>query len=279
MDTSETQTILAETEHFRARSEPSNDKYGDWLFVERKADDEDWVLMYRSRVDKYFIAVDKVKWYEDWYKDATTPVPAEFEAVAGAAADWWVEELRVGGKKDNGDGFQSAFATYTMDSVTAEPEVVKLEKFREFLKNWIGARATRRHSWTGGNSAVKSDTVLTDLSCDYHPSVGLFEAANWLDIHDMRFPYKTNMWIYPGHVILSHGYRGKDQMIFGTPHQHQFVETSRTKDPEYESITVGFACTNCGVCTSAYLRDGKEDNSVEQVKDTRWLIECKAADA
>ena len=119
--------------------------------------------------------------------------PFRFQIEIDTAATWWAENLGSKSKQDNGDLFMSMFKTMMVSDIeiTEEQKQVFFEALRQELK------VEMERAW---NNRVTLDV-------DYSPDFKLATAAAKTDIDEMLFPMKTTMWIEPGKVSVSCGYR------------------------------------------------------------------------
>jgi hypothetical protein len=114
------------------------------------------------------------------------------EACAVAAANWWGDVLMEPPSHRNGDAFQSMLGQL----VAARSEPVTEGQRAAFV---TALRFSILHSGFGG---------MVNLGVDYDPCPELKDAARAAGIDGARFPWKTNMYILGGEVVVSRGYRG-----------------------------------------------------------------------
>lgn len=130
-----------------------------------------------------------------------------------AAVDWWAERLARNEFQDNGDDYQSVFATLVA-SETDVPNERQLQMFRDILTASIKAKITGAGSWNVDEPMWGACTEGRCIGVDYGPEPLLRDAATSAGINTNRFPIKTCMWISPGTVKVSHGYRAQDKQIY-----------------------------------------------------------------
>lgn len=114
-----------------------------------------------------------------------------------AAAKWWADQLRSKPKHDNGDGFHNALMSLLAERITPLPES-EIQKFQDCLED-----------------VLKKNEYIYCVSVDYGACGNLASAADaaGINIQD-RLPVKTNMWIEPGKVKVSCGYRAPIEVIY-----------------------------------------------------------------
>ncbi len=120
-----------------------------------------------------------------------------------AAVEWWKGVLRRPPRHDNGEEMQSAFANVLAANLEPLPEE-QVERFGVALADGlVGFVRPERNNY---------------LAVDYAPKGILLEAAEKAGIEignlDLRFPFKTGMWIEPGRVTVSCGYRAPLERIY-----------------------------------------------------------------
>lgn len=123
-----------------------------------------------------------------------------------AAAKWWADQLRAPAVQDNGDRFQTAFASFAATKLPPlEPEMIRRFE-NEFISciqehyQRINAAWDRSNPTWGGYERV--------VGVDYDPHPVLYDAAERAGFSaHLRFPCKTVMQIGPGYVQVACGYR------------------------------------------------------------------------
>jgi len=121
------------------------------------------------------------------------------------AAKWWGEAIRSPRfENDINPTIASVFATLHAEEshFSFTPEQIKIfqEKIIENLK-----------------SRIKTSPRRICIGIDYGPGKMFseaFEAMNTRQNSSFCFPWKTNMWIKPGYVSVSCGYRAEIQDIY-----------------------------------------------------------------
>lgn len=115
-----------------------------------------------------------------------TPSPV----TARRAADLW-RRMVESPIFDNGDRSEQGFFCKAMaESIPTESDEAKLDAFRDRLEAALLDESIRPYDRSG-------------LHVDYHPDEILAQAAEGTKI---RFPCKTNMWVYNDHIGVSAGY-------------------------------------------------------------------------
>lgn len=125
------------------------------------------------------------------------PMAAEIEC----AAKWWRSRVESSSAQDNGDPEQSALATL-VSLMMPTPTQEQAEVFECELRTQLQVCAE-----SGG---------FMHLGVDYGPGLMLREAIEASGVNPQRLPIKTNMWIKPGSVRVSWGYRAPRVEIFAT---------------------------------------------------------------
>jgi hypothetical protein len=130
-----------------------------------------------------------------------------------AAAHWWVGTICGPPQNDSGgDPYFDALKTaFSQKTEPIGPEV--RDKLYDYLCVTIAAKVARTEwrtdvpNWGSG---------MRTIHCDYHPDNALEAAAQKAGIYDLYFrcPIKTIMWINPGEVKVSCGYRAPDEVIY-----------------------------------------------------------------
>lgn len=112
------------------------------------------------------------------------------------AVEWWANSLERP-KFDNGDPPPTGGTTMALAMMAAagsDPQAESLDTFKCVLADKIRINAVRHN-------------LDVTMGVDYHPDLMLSEAANEAGISDMRFSWKTQMWITrDGRVRVSQGY-------------------------------------------------------------------------
>jgi hypothetical protein len=130
------------------------------------------------------------------------------------AAKWWADII-LGAPQDNGDAFQSGFAT-ALGLRMPHPTPEQAERFRELLETKLMAHTQSEHwrpddpIWGGARRT---------LAVDYHPCALLDDTAKaaGIDVNFSTFPMKTVMWIDPGKVEVRCGYGAPIETLFPPP--------------------------------------------------------------
>lgn len=133
-----------------------------------------------------------------------------------AAVNWWADKLAGGHFQDNGDAYQSVFATLAR-SETSAPTDDQLTAFRDRLRDEIGHAIRSHDSWRIDEPMWGGCTEGRCVSTDYGPEPLLRRSADAAGINDMRFPIKTVMWISPGQVKVACGYGKPAEVIYPKP--------------------------------------------------------------
>jgi hypothetical protein len=158
-----------------------------------------------------------------------------FREVA-AAAKWWADAMSAADtKQDNGDAGQSAFAALCRGGVAplspSEREVFEAalcDEIQRYVIRGDWDRAITEPGWASSNRTV---------GVDYGPDRVLSAAADAVlaTITDegqrrkndarlsLLWPIKTHMWINPGSVMVSHGYRAERVQIYPLVEQPEAV--------------------------------------------------------
>lgn len=127
------------------------------------------------------------------------------------AAEWWANKLKVPQPQDNGDGLQSALTT-----------IVSHKNFTRIPDDLVGLfKIKLRDELLKGHARVsfKPDaprSTFGGFGTDYGPDGCLWRAGEQagVKIHSTTFPIKTIMWIKPGKVTVSQGYRAEVKTIY-----------------------------------------------------------------
>jgi hypothetical protein len=126
------------------------------------------------------------------------------QTPARAAADWWANA--VGAPTfDAGADSPSLATAEVMASMLAATSPVSNDsatKFRDLLEQKI-AQALSYDLGRG-----------ISLGVDYGPDQELGDIAQAAGISSSRFPWKTNMWVYHTHVIVSAGYAAPARLVW-----------------------------------------------------------------
>lgn len=149
------------------------------------------------------------------------PVNAESPEIV-AAVQWWTDILRARPPEDDGDADQSALANFVIDNYVPLPSEQQLAVFARALPALIIAQFQDY----GGYGYNDWDVAVAEgrpniggafrvLNVDYHPALALAAAAREAGIDALNFPCKTAMWINPGCVKVSCGYRAPAEVIYG----------------------------------------------------------------
>lgn len=114
-----------------------------------------------------------------------------------AAAKWWADCLRTPKRHNNGDSLHNGMMALLMER-SAPIEADKIDRFQEELEKSLRGRT---RDW---------------ISVDYGPDITLTDACGRAEIEDIgyRFPVKTCMWINPGEVKVSCGYRAPEEILY-----------------------------------------------------------------
>lgn len=128
-----------------------------------------------------------------------------------AAVDWWANVI-MDPKQDNGDYLQSSMLSFISRGIK-RPSNKEIEIFKVSLKKAI------TEFWREYNIKWnKFDPTLGSydrcISVDYRPCSILARAAKEAGISENLFPCKTSMWIDPGSVKVSYGYRALVEEIY-----------------------------------------------------------------
>jgi hypothetical protein len=132
-----------------------------------------------------------------------------------AAAEWWADQLQRPSRQDNGDGFQSGFATAAamitmlrVGPLTDDERSLFIDRLVSRLQAHYGA-----HDYGFRTLAVDYGPDLM-LRSALHAALGPARAEQF----SLLWPIKTCMWIDPGCVKVAHGYRAEPVQIY--PHVH-----------------------------------------------------------
>lgn len=120
--------------------------------------------------------------------------------MATAAARWWADLLEMPTIHDNRDSYSSTVAT-SMALDTPTPTKEQLDLF-------AGELATRLEA----DPSWKEGYMFLDV--DYEPCDVLSESAEKADINDLRFPWKTRMWIDNGEIKVARGYGARPVIVW-----------------------------------------------------------------
>jgi len=138
----------------------------------------------------------------------------EIKPEIAVAAKWWADQLRDTPKHDNGDAFQSAFATVTA-SMLKRPTSEQVERFETELATALSsALGFSGDSWREDDPMWASGARV--IGVDYHPDQILEDALNAAGIGDgfCLLPFKTLMWIDPNSVNVAQGYGARSEPIY-----------------------------------------------------------------
>jgi len=126
------------------------------------------------------------------------------------AAKWWADQLRGDPMHDAGDAMMNAMAAWASGRISrlSEADILRFEQELEtVLQAYVIKKGWHpdRPGW--GNR---------DVGTDYHPDGTLDQAAQAAGLGDLslQLPYKTMMWVNPGSVTVSRGYRAPVVEIF-----------------------------------------------------------------
>jgi hypothetical protein len=139
-----------------------------------------------------------------------------------AAADWWGDRLAHPGQQDCGDAFQNGFATALMLTVVMRTPMTADERalFVERLATRIEAHFVATPDWERAKGEPNWGSACRVLGVDYGPNLMLASALvaavgnTRADTLSLLWPIKTMMWINPGEVKVSHGYRADPIVIY-----------------------------------------------------------------
>lgn len=141
--------------------------------------------------------------------EVTGPVVTEETPEVVAAAEWW-RRVIMNPKFDNGDpsegGVVSAMMATVANTANRHPPEA-YDKFERSLRRLLAEQINMRPgAWQPGNPTLCSQ--LRVLKCDYEPCETLALAAREAGLGDgiTDFPWKTVMWVNPGHVEVRYGY-------------------------------------------------------------------------
>ena len=132
---------------------------------------------------------------------AIAPAPSD---AAAAAAKWFADCLRAPARQDNGDAFQSAFASFVADKTFEMPTEEQLSRFEDLLAETIRAGMARHHS--------SPFMIGVDYGPDHYLATvysSVFGNANIT-----TFPCKTMMLCTADFVTVSCGYRAPSEVIW-----------------------------------------------------------------
>jgi hypothetical protein len=138
--------------------------------------------------------------------------------AADAAARWWtlaagqpVRHSTRGGLIEPGDDpFKIGFLVYTdalADGREPRPDVEPAAKFHHLLSKLIRVRLARQRGWSTRPFGVT-------LGVDYGPDEELYRPALEAGFPTGRFPWKTSMWVYDDHVVVSAGYQAPTRFVW-----------------------------------------------------------------
>lgn len=137
-----------------------------------------------------------------------------------AAAEWWADVMARPGQQDIGDAFQSGFATALAMTVAMRAPMTDAEKllFTERIATRLEAHVAA--GWDRATTEPGWGTSFRCIGVDYGPCLLLASALiaavgqTRAQELDLLWPLKTRMWIDPGCVKVSHGYRAEPVVIY-----------------------------------------------------------------
>lgn len=121
------------------------------------------------------------------------------------AVDWWKQVLRDQPRRDAGAGADQAMQFAELMGTTLGLRFTPTSDQVELFGCELLAQLLDSLTQWGGHLVV---------GCDYHPDRELAEAAKVAGIKELAFPWKTNMWIEPGSVKVSHGYGAGTETLY-----------------------------------------------------------------
>ncbi len=133
-----------------------------------------------------------------------------------AATNWWASKLMRVARFDNGDrsavGGMTAVLAMMVSAKNAVPTEAEIARFKASLHQRLRLRcvATWRYDMPEWGSYQRC--VAVDYGPDRILAAACADAG--IDNADSRFPCKTSMWIDPGKVSVSEGYRAEPVTIF-----------------------------------------------------------------
>jgi hypothetical protein len=143
-----------------------------------------------------------------------------------AAVRWWVDQLRGLPKFDNGDKSERGGFTAMLSMMASANTPTLSDEQLEQFEVALDAEITEQLEKCGS----------AGVHVDYGPDVTLQKACKVGGFSgDSRFPCKTNMWVYPGLVRLSHGYGAPVQDIFVDERGWRRIKDDSEKQIKYYS--------------------------------------------
>ncbi|MCB9823294.1 hypothetical protein H6800_03410 [Candidatus Nomurabacteria bacterium] len=124
-----------------------------------------------------------------------------------AAGIWWAGALKSPQHDNGADDPANIMARALADRMTEESPASAgaLELFAGEVARVV-------------NELVDAGREYISLGVDYSPDMILVECAEraHLEVPMMGWPWKTNMWVTPTSVKVSHGYRAEAKLIWGS---------------------------------------------------------------
>jgi hypothetical protein len=132
------------------------------------------------------------------------------------AAAWWANKLREEPRHDNGDDFQSAFATMVARQ-RPRPTEEQIQRFEEKLTELIALQPGFGPDMWDPKDPIRAG-AYRGLYVDYHPTEEMVKAAEAAGIKgiSLLLPIKTSMSINPGSVRVGCGYKAPMVEIYAT---------------------------------------------------------------
>ena len=134
------------------------------------------------------------------------------EREIAAAAKWWRQQLEAPAIQDNGDGFQTLFASAIADKNFRRPTDDQLAAFEAALSEALAAKYRDRWYPDEPDRASYSRCIFNDYGAD----PVLAEACRRASIRCtmLTFPCKTAMHVNPGSVTVRCGYGAETVTIY-----------------------------------------------------------------
>lgn len=157
--------------------------------------DEDFANEFR-KICKASLNFDPPKRVEKYDKKAD--IDGDYPEYVKVAVNWWANAI-VNPKFDNGDDKNTGTMAFFLAMMVNSKSSISKEQIDIFKKELADIIVEEMEfSWNGECS----------LDVDYQPDMLLYEAAREAGINsDMRFPWKTHMYISKDKVSVSEGYR------------------------------------------------------------------------
>ncbi len=143
------------------------------------------------------------------------------------AAKWWADQLRGVPRHDAGDA-RLNFALAGMALLNRnQPTDGQILKFEAFLGSAIQQELIQSDSW---RRAIEKDdsgwgSAFRTVATDYGPEPILRDALHeaGIKVNSGLLPVKTVMWVSPGSVRVSAGYRAEIVELMDSPNSKKVV--------------------------------------------------------